>query len=71
MLPETSIQGAGEVVDELKKGLWRVRMSNGHEITAFLGKKQANLVDNLTKGKHVCVSLSPYDMSTGRILKIF
>ena len=65
-----SIQGVGEVVEELKPALFRVRMSNGHLITAFLGKKEANLVDSLTKGKQVCVSLTPFDMSTGRILKI-
>jgi len=45
-------------------------MSNGHEIMAFLGKKQSNLVDSLAEGKQVCVSLSPFDMSKGRILKI-
>jgi translation initiation factor IF-1 len=65
-----SIHGAGEVVEVLKKGLWRVRLSNGHEVTAFLGKKEANLVDRLSKGKQVCVSLTPFDMSTGRIFKI-
>lgn len=70
MSVQRSIEGVGEVVEVLKPPLFRVRMPNGHVVTAFLGKKEANLVDSLTKGKQVCVSLSPFDMSTGRIFKI-
>ena len=65
------IEGVGGVLEVLKTGLYRVRMPNGHEITAFWGKKEANLVDSLTEGKQVCVSLTPFDMSKGRILRIF
>jgi translation initiation factor IF-1 len=65
-----SIEGVGRVQETLKPGLFRVQMSNGHEIMAFLGRKEANLVDSLTKGTQVCVSLTPFDMSKGRILKI-
>jgi translation initiation factor IF-1 len=66
----SQIEGVGEVLEALKPGLFRVRMPNGHEIRAFLGKKEANLVDSLAKGKQVCVSLTPFDMSKGRILRI-
>jgi hypothetical protein len=45
-------------------------MPNGHIILAFLGKRQANLVDRLTKGVQVAVFLTPFDMSKGRILRI-
>ena len=70
MSVQQSIEGVGEIVEVLKPRLFRVRMPNGHVVTAFLGKKEANLVDSLTKGKQVCVSLTPFDMSTGRILRI-
>ena len=64
------IEGVGRVVEVVKPGLYRVEMANGHVLTGFLGKKQANLIDRLARGGQVAVSLTPFDMSKGRILRI-
>ena len=62
-----SIDVEGEVVDALSNGVFRVKLTNGHEVQAHLsGKMRKNFI-RIVKGDVVTVELSPYDLERGRI----
>ena len=57
----------GTIVDTLPNALFRVKLDNGHIITAHIsGKMRKNYIRILT-GDRVTVQLTPYDLSKGRI----
>lgn len=61
------IEMQGEVIELLPSASFKVRLENGHEIMAHLsGKMRINRI-RLLPGDKVKVSLSPYDLSKGRI----
>jgi translation initiation factor IF-1 len=58
----------GRVVEACPNGTYRVELTNGHQLTAFLtGKAKINLA-GLKAGSSVKLQLTPYDLSVGRIL---
>ena len=68
MSKEDAIQMDGEVVDTLPNTTFRVKLSNGHIVTAHIsGKMRKNYIRNLT-GDTVTVELTPYDLTKGRIV---
>ena len=57
----------GEVVDTLPNTMFRVKLENGHIVTAHIsGKMRKNYIRILT-GDKVKVEMTPYDLSKGRI----
>jgi translation initiation factor IF-1 len=67
MAKEDQIEMEGEVVDTLPNTMFRVKLENGHIVTAHIsGKMRKNYIRILT-GDHVRVELTPYDLSKGRI----
>ena len=67
MPKEDQIEMDGEVVDTLPNTMFRVKLENGHIVTAHIsGKMRKNYIRILT-GDQVKVELTPYDLSKGRI----
>ena len=58
----------GEVIQALPNTTFRVKLKNGHVMTAHIsGKMRKNYIRILT-GDTVTVELTPYDLSKGRII---
>jgi len=67
MSKEEQIQMKGVVTEALPNTMFRVRLENGHIITAHIsGKMRKNYIRILT-GDAVMVEMTPYDLSKGRI----
>ena len=67
MAKEDQFEMEGEVVDTLPNTTFRVKLENGHVVTAHIsGKMRKNYIRILT-GDKVKVELTPYDLSKGRI----
>ena len=67
MSKEDAIQMEGEVTETLPNTTFRVKLKNGHVVTAHIsGKMRKNYIRILT-GDKVTVQLTPYDLTKGRI----
>ena len=67
MSKEDHIEMAGVVIDTLPNTMFRVKLENGHIVTAHIsGRMRKNYIRILT-GDKVKVELTPYDLSKGRI----
>ena len=67
MAKEEGIEMEGTIVDTLPNTLFRVKLDNGHIVTAHIsGKMRKNYIRILT-GDKVTIQLTPYDLSKGRI----
>lgn len=67
MAKEDNIEMEGTVVETLPNTMFRVKLDNGHIVTAHIsGKMRKNYIRILT-GDKVMVQLTPYDLSKGRI----
>ena len=67
MSKEDAIQMEGEVVETLPNTTFRVKLKNGHVVTAHIsGKMRKNYIRILT-GDQVTVEMTPYDLDKGRI----
>lgn len=67
MAKEDNIELEGEVIDTLPNTTFRVKLDNGHVVTAHIsGKMRKNYIRILT-GDKVKVEMTPYDLSKGRI----
>ncbi len=67
MAKEESIQVQGKVTQALANTQFRVRLDNGHEIIAHIAGKIRKHFIRILPGDTVTVSISPYDLSKGRI----
>jgi translation initiation factor IF-1 len=57
----------GTILETLPNTLFRVKLDNGHVVTAHIsGKMRKNYIRILT-GDKVTVQLTPYDLTKGRI----
>lgn len=67
MAKEEQLQMNGVVIESLPNTMFRVRLENGHVITAHIsGKMRKNYIRILT-GDAVIVEMTPYDLTKGRI----
>ncbi len=67
MAKEEGIEMEGTIVETLPNTLFRVKLDNGHIITAHIsGKMRKNYIRILT-GDRVTVQITPYDLTKGRI----
>ncbi len=67
MAKEEGIEMQGTVVDTLPNTTFRVRLENGHVVTAHISGKMRKHYIRILTGDQVTVSLTPYDLSKGRI----
>lgn len=67
MSKDDSIEFEGTVLETLPNTMFRVKLENGHVITAHIsGRMRKNYIRILT-GDKVTVQLTPYDLTKGRI----
>ena len=68
MSKDDVIETEGVVVEALPGATFKVKLSNGHIITAYLsGKLWKNLI-RVYEGDTVKLEMSPYDLTKGRIV---
>ncbi|MFT5888220.1 MAG: translation initiation factor IF-1 [Zhongshania sp.] len=67
MAKEDQIEMEGEVIDTLPNTTFRVRLENGHVVTAHISGKMRKHYIRILTGDKVKVELTPYDLSKGRI----
>lgn len=68
MPKEGCIEMEGNIVETLPSTMFRVKLQNGHIVTAHIcGKMRKNYI-RLLMGDAVTVELTPYDLSKGRII---
>jgi translation initiation factor IF-1 len=58
----------GKVKDLLPNAMFRVKLENGHTVTAHTaGKLRKNRI-RVLQGDNVTVEMTPYDLTKGRII---
>ena len=63
-----AIHVEGIVVEVLRGGLFRAELSNGHRVLAHPTRHSRGQLDSVGVGSKVRLELSPFDMSTARIV---
>ena len=58
----------GRVTEVLANGTYRAELKNGHRLTAFVAGKAKRNFAGLKTGDKVTLQLTPYDLSTGRVI---
>ena len=61
-----AIEVEGRVVEAVSHGVYRVELANGHRLLAHFGRRKS--IATAVVGGIVRLELSPFDLSTGRIL---
>ena len=68
MAGENAFRIEGRVIEALPNGTYRAELSNGHCLTVFVTGKARKLGVMFVPGNRVNLQLTPYDLSSGRIL---
>ena len=68
MSKEDAIQMEGEVIQTLPNTTFRVKLKNGHVMTAHISGKMRKHYIRILTGDTVTVELTPSDLSKGRII---
>ena len=63
-----TFQVEGRVMETLANGTYRVELANGHRLTAFVPGRAKRDLAGIQSGDKVRLQLTPYDLSSGRIL---
>ncbi len=67
MSKDDVIEAEGRVIEALPNATFKVRLSNGHVIIAYIsGKLRLNNI-RIIEGDGVKLEMSPYDLTKGRI----
>ena len=67
MSKDDVIETEGKVIEALPDAKFKVQLSNGHIITAYIsGKLRMNYI-RIIEGDTVKLEMSPYDLTKGRI----
>jgi translation initiation factor IF-1 len=67
MSREAAFRVEGVVIQSLPNGTYHARLANGHVLLAFvMGRKKRTM--KFVPGDRVRLQLTPFDLSTGRIL---
>jgi translation initiation factor IF-1 len=64
---EEKIEMEGQIVEALPGTMFRVALSSGHTVLAYLSGKMRKNYIRILLGDRVKVELSPYDLDRGRI----
>ena len=68
MSKQDLLQFNGQVIELLKNAMFRVKLENGHMVTAHTaGKLRKNRI-RVLQGDNVTVEVTPYDFTKGRII---
>ena len=68
MSKDDVIEVEGVVVEALRNAEFRVRLTNNHEITAYVSGKLGIHSIRILPGDAVKLEMSPYDLTKGRIV---
>lgn len=68
MSKDDVIEVEGIVVEALRNAAFRVKLTNNHEITAYVSGKLRIHSIRILPGDAVKVEMSPYDFTKGRIV---
>ncbi len=68
MAKEEHIEMEGTVIETLPNTMFRVKLDNGHVVTAHISGKMRKHYIRILTGDRVTVQLTPYDLSKGRIV---
>lgn len=68
MAKEDHIEMEGEVMETLPNTTFRVKLENGHVVTAHISGKMRKHYIRILTGDKVTVQLTPYDLTKGRIV---
>ena len=68
MSKQDLLQFKGQVIELMKNAMFRVKLENGHIVTAHTaGKLRKNRI-RVLQGDNVTVEVTPYDLTKGRII---
>ena len=67
MAKESAIVLEGTVSDVLPNAMFRVDLTNGHQVLATTAGKMRQFRIRILAGDRVTVEVSPYDLTRGRI----
>ena len=68
MSKQDLLEFKGKVNDLLPNAMFRVKLENGHTVTAHTaGKLRKNRI-RVLQGDNVTVEMTPYDLTKGRII---
>lgn len=68
MAKQGLIEQDGTITEALSNAMFRVKLENGHIITAHIsGKMRMNYI-KLLPGDKVRLEMSPYDLTKGRVI---
>ncbi len=68
MSKQDLLEFKGKVTDLLPNAMFRVKLENGHLVTAHAaGKLRKNRI-RVLQGDNVTVQMTPYDLTKGRII---
>ena len=67
MAKQPSIEQDGTITEALSNAMFRVKLENGHVITAHIKGKMRMHYIKILPGDKVRVDMSPYDLTKGRI----
>lgn len=68
MAKEDLIEAEGKVIEALPNAMFRVELTNGHKILAYISGKMRMHYIKILPGDRVKVELTPYDLEKGRII---
>ena len=67
MVKEQTLEYDGDVTELLKNAMFKITLDNGHVVTAVTaGKLRKNRI-RILQNDRVRVSVSPYDLTKGRV----
>ena len=68
MSKQDLLEFKGTVIDLLPNAMFRVKLENGHTVTAHTaGKLRKNRI-RVLQGDNVTAEMTPYDLTKGRII---
>ncbi|RPH02143.1 MAG: translation initiation factor IF-1 [Amoebophilaceae bacterium TMED152] len=67
MAKQKAIEQDGVVTEALSNAMFRVKLDNGHIVTAHISGKMRMFYIRLLPGDKVKLEMSPYDLTKGRI----
>jgi translation initiation factor IF-1 len=67
MAKRERIEVEGKVLECLPNAVFRVELSNGHQVMAHISGKMRLHYIKILPGDTVMVELSPYDLNRGRV----
>ena len=68
MSKDDVIETEGVIVEALPNAMFKVKLSNGHVITAYISGKLRMHYIKIIPGDKVKLEMSPYDLTKGRIV---